>query len=64
MVERDIEPYVMVFHRRTHNPSADLKCFQRWTNRRRYRIVPWLDYRRQTKRDESVTAWRRLYAAA
>ena len=52
MVERDIEPYVMVFHRPGQTPSADLKCFQRWTNRGLYRIVPWPNYRRQTKSDE------------
>jgi hypothetical protein len=64
MVERGIEPYPMVFHRRGDKPSADLKCFQRWTNRGLYRIIPWVDYRRETKSDESVAAWRRLYAAA
>ena len=64
MVERGIEPYPMVYHRRGQKPQADLKCFQRWTNRGLYRIVPWVDYRRQTKSDESVAAWCRLHAAA
>lgn len=63
MVERDIEPYAMVFHRPGESPRADLKCFQRWTNRGLYRIVPWADYRRQTKSDESVAAWHRAAAA-
>ena len=63
MVERGIEPYPMVFHQRGQQPHADLKCFQRWTIRGLYRIIPWSDYRRQTKSDESVAAWHRLYAA-
>ena len=63
MVERDIEPYAMVFHKPGEAPRADLKCFQRWTNRGLYRIVPWADYRRQTKSDESVAAWHRAAAA-
>jgi hypothetical protein len=63
MVEREIEPYPMVFHQRDQKPRAELKCFQRWTNLGLYRFIPWADYRRQTKSDESVAAWRRLYAA-
>jgi hypothetical protein len=63
MVEREIEPYPMVFQERDQEPRADLKCFQRWTNLGLYRFIPWADYRRQTKSDESVAAWRRLYAA-
>ena len=63
MVERDIEPYPMVFHQRGQKPRADLKCFQRWTNRGLYRFIPWNEYRRQTKNDESVAAWQRLFAA-
>lgn len=38
-------------------------AFNAWTIRGLYRIIPWSDYRRQTKSDESVAAWRRLYAA-
>lgn len=30
MVERDIEPYPMVFHQHGQKPRVDLKCFQRW----------------------------------
>ena len=63
MVERDIEPYPMVFHQRGQKPRADLKCFQRWVNRGLYRFIPWNEYRRQTKSDESVPSWQRLYAA-
>ena len=54
MVERDIEPYPMVFHQRGQKPRADLKCFQRWVNLGLYRFIPWNEYRRQTKSDESV----------
>jgi hypothetical protein len=54
----------MVFNKPGEPPRADLKCFQRWTNRGLYRIVPWVDYRRQTKSDESVAAWHRAAAAA
>jgi hypothetical protein len=63
MVERDIEPYPMVFHQRGQKPRADLKCFQRWVNLGLYRFIPWNEYRRQTKSDESVASWHRLYAA-
>jgi len=63
MIERGIEPYPMVFHQRGKQPHADLKCFQRWTIRGLFRIMPRSDYRRQTKSDESLAAWRRLYAA-
>ena len=63
MVERDIEPYPMVFHQRGQKPRADLKCFQRWVNRGLYRFIPWNEYQRQTKNDESVASWHRLYAA-
>ena len=62
MVEREIEPYPMVFHQRGQKPRADLKCFQRWVNRGLYRFIPWNEYRRQTKNDESVASWHRLYA--
>jgi FAD/FMN-containing dehydrogenase len=62
MVERDIEPYPMVFHKPGKPARTDLKCFQRWTNRGLYRIVSWADYRRQTKSDESVAAWHRAAA--
>jgi hypothetical protein len=57
-----VEPYAMVYHKPGEPPRPDLKCFQRWTNRGLYRIVPWADYRRQTKSDESVAAWHRAAA--
>ena len=61
MVDREIEPYPMVFRTRDQAPPTDLKCFQRWVNTGIYRFVPWPDYRRQTKSDDSVAAWHRLY---
>lgn len=61
MVNREIEPYPMVYRTRHQTPPADLKCFQRWVNLGLYRLVPWPDYRRQTKSDESMAAWHRLY---
>jgi hypothetical protein len=53
MVERGIKPYVMVFDR----SRADLVCFQRWVNTGLYRIVPWPEYRRETKTAASVQGW-------
>lgn len=53
MVARDIEPYPMVFDR----ARKDLLCFQRWVVTGLYRIVPWDEYRRETKSPESVAAW-------
>lgn len=54
MVDRGIEPYPMVFDR----ARKDLLCFQRWVITGLYRIVPWPDYERATKTDESVIAYR------
>ena len=45
MVERGIQPYPMVYNRK----RADLLCFQRWVITGLYRVVPWLEYRRETK---------------
>lgn len=53
MVERGIEPYPMVYDRK----RADLLCFQRWAITGLYRVVPWNEYRRETKSADSVTAW-------
>lgn len=51
----------MVFHQRGHKPRIDLECFQRWANLGLYRFIPRNEYRRQTKSDESVAAWRAAY---
>jgi len=59
MVDRGIEPYVMVYDR----TRADLISMQRWCNRGLYRIVPWGDYIRRTKTEESLMAWQRVYLA-
>lgn len=54
MVARGIEPYPMVYNR----TRTDLLCFQRWVLRGLYRIVPWDEYIRKTKSEESISAWR------
>jgi hypothetical protein len=56
MIEREIRPYPMVYDR----SRTDLLCFQRWVITGLYRIVPWDEYRRSTKSDESVEAYRRI----
>jgi hypothetical protein len=38
---------------------ADLLCFQRWVITGLYRFVPWDEYRRATKSDESLVAYQR-----
>lgn len=53
MVSRGIEPYPMVYDRK----RKDLLCFQRWVNTGLYRIVPWPEYRRETKSAASVEGW-------
>ena len=53
MVARGIEPYPMVFNR----ARKDLVCFQRWVITGLYRVVPWDEYRRETKSPESTAAW-------
>jgi hypothetical protein len=50
MVERGIEPYPMVYDR----TRTDLLAFQRWVITGLYRIVPWREYKRETKSAESV----------
>jgi hypothetical protein len=49
MVERGISPYPMVFNK----SRKDLVAFQRWVVTGLYRIVPWNEYERETKSDES-----------
>lgn len=53
MVERQIDPYPMVYDR----ARTDLLCFQRWVIAGLYRFVSWGDYKRETKSAESVAAW-------
>jgi hypothetical protein len=57
MVDMGIEPYPMVFNR----TRKDLLCFQRWVITGLYRIVTWPDYDRETKTDQSVEAWKKVY---
>lgn len=60
MVDCGIKPYPMVFDR----TRADLKCFQRWVCMGLYRNIPWPDYRRKTKSEESVIAYQNDRKAA
>jgi len=60
MVNMGIEPYPMVYDR----SRTDLICFQRWACRGLYRIIPWPDYVRRTKSEESVRAWHAYRATA
>lgn len=53
MVERGIKPYPMVYNRK----RADLLAFQRWVVTGLYRVIPWDQYKRETKSVESVAAW-------
>lgn len=55
MVDRGIEPYPMVYDR----SRADLLCFQRWVIMGLYRIVPWNEYRRETRSPESTASYMR-----
>lgn len=58
MVDRGIEPYPMVYNR----SRKDLLCFQRWVLTGLYRIISWGDYERETKTEQSVEAWKKVYA--
>jgi hypothetical protein len=60
MVEREIRPYPMVYDR----SRSDLLCFQRWVITGLYRIVPWNEYRRSTKSEESLKAYREMTESA
>jgi len=55
MVERGILPYPMVFNRQ----KKDLVAFQRWVVMGLYRVVPWNEYRRETKSQESEASFMR-----
>lgn len=55
MLERGISPYPMVYDR----SRKDLLAFQRWVITGLYRIVPWDEYKRGTKSQESVAAFER-----
>ena len=60
MVDLGIEPYPMVKSR----TRKDLLCFQRWVITGLYRIVPWPEYERETKTEDSVSGWRKVYEVA
>lgn len=55
MVERGIQPYPMVFDK----SRKDLVAFQRWVITGLYRAVPWNEYQRATKSQESEAAFMR-----
>lgn len=57
MVDLGIEPYPMVKNRN----RKDLLCFQRWVLTGLYRIISWPEYERETKTEQSVEAWRKVY---
>lgn len=52
MVEAGIRPYPMVYDR----SRKDLVTFQRWVVMGLYRIIPWAEYRREGKSEESLEA--------
>ncbi len=60
MVDFGIEPYPMVYRR----SRQDLVCFQRWVIRGLYRRVPWPEYKRSTKTEESLMGWTTVYGSA
>lgn len=53
MVECGIKPYPMVYDK----SRKDLVAFQRWVVTGLYRAVPWVDYQRNTKSEESEIEW-------
>jgi hypothetical protein len=55
MVDRGIRPFVMVYGKAA--APADVICWQRWANSGLYRVIPWDEYRRETKSQESVDAY-------
>ena len=55
MVEAGIQPYPMVYDR----TRKDLLAFQRWVVTGLYRVVPWNEYERSTKSQESHDAFMR-----
>lgn len=56
MVSIGILPYPMVFDR----SRADLLSWARWVKTGLYRIVPWDEYKRSTKSEESMDAFSRV----
>ena len=58
MTERGIAPYPMVFDK----SRKDLVAFQRWVVTGLYRVVPWNEYERSTRSDESTEAFNRRIA--
>lgn len=58
MVDRGIKPYPMVYNR----SRKDLLAFQRWVVTGLYRIVPWDQYKRETKTPESVDAYLNVHS--
>lgn len=59
MTERGIAPYPMVFDK----ARKDLVAFQRWVVTGLYRAVPWNEYVRSTKSNESTDAYLRAFVA-
>lgn len=57
MIDLGIDPYPMVYNEK----RADLKCFQRWVNRRIYKTTPWDEYVRETKTKASTEAYLRTF---
>lgn len=53
MVERGVKPYPMVFDR----SRKDLVAFQRWVVMGLYRIIPWDEFKHDSKSDESLDAY-------
>jgi len=53
MVERGVKPYPMVFDR----SRKDLVAFQRWVVMGLYRIIPWNEFKHDSKSDESLEAY-------
>ena len=53
MVDRGIRPYPMLFD----DSRDNLKAFQRWCNTGLYRRVPWDEYERSTRTEESTEAY-------
>lgn len=53
MVERGVKPYPMVYDR----SRKDLVAFQRWVVMGLYRIIPWDEFKHDSKSDESLEAY-------
>ena len=61
MTDIGIEPFAMVYDK----TIEDLVCFARWCNQGMYRIdgCSWPEYKRATKSEASVLAWRQVYGS-